>query len=128
MTSTSVKTVCPYCGVGCGMALDVQGGKVIKVSGLKNHPTNFGRLCTKGSTSAQALRESGRMEAVFGQGRGCRAQAGGAGAWWSERRGRHRLRGPDVEGEALCPRRLLMKEWSSSRSSRTSLRPCFAFR
>ncbi|MFD1840369.1 molybdopterin-dependent oxidoreductase [Paracidovorax cattleyae] len=65
MTSTSVKTVCPYCGVGCGMALDVQGGKVIKVSGLKNHPTNFGRLCTKGSTSAQALRESGRMEAAF---------------------------------------------------------------
>ncbi|MFT4191614.1 MAG: molybdopterin-dependent oxidoreductase, partial [Comamonas sp.] len=60
-----VKSVCPYCGVGCGMALHVDQGKVIKVSGLKNHPTNFGRLCTKGSTSAQALRESGRMESAF---------------------------------------------------------------
>ncbi|MCS3432447.1 bifunctional nitrate reductase/sulfite reductase flavoprotein subunit alpha [Klebsiella sp. BIGb0407] len=61
----SVKTVCPYCGVGCGMTLGVQGEKVIKVSGDKTHPTNFGRLCTKGSTSAQALRDSGRMESAF---------------------------------------------------------------
>ncbi|WP_159914680.1 bifunctional nitrate reductase/sulfite reductase flavoprotein subunit alpha [Pantoea sp. 18069] len=65
LTSTSVKTVCPYCGVGCGMSLEVSNAKVIKVVGLKDHPTNFGRLCTKGSTSAQALRESGRMEAAF---------------------------------------------------------------
>lgn len=61
----TVNTVCPYCGVGCGMALQVEGQKVIKVSGLKSHPTNFGRLCTKGSTSAQALQESGRMESAF---------------------------------------------------------------
>ncbi|MGE0970765.1 molybdopterin-dependent oxidoreductase [Klebsiella sp. WOUb02] len=61
----AVKTVCPYCGVGCGMALEVQGEKVIKVSGIKTHPTNFGRLCTKGATSAQALRDSGRMEFAF---------------------------------------------------------------
>ncbi|RTL24826.1 MAG: reductase, partial [Rhodocyclaceae bacterium] len=65
MTSASVNTVCPYCGVGCGMSLEVQDAKVVKVSGIKSHPTNFGRLCTKGSTSAQALRESGRMEAAF---------------------------------------------------------------
>lgn len=60
----SVKTVCPYCGVGCGMVLDVAEGKVVKVSGDKSHPANFGRLCTKGNTSAQALRESRRMEAA----------------------------------------------------------------
>jgi sulfite reductase (NADPH) flavoprotein alpha-component len=65
MASTTVKTVCPYCGVGCGMALEVQGERVIKVTGIKAHPTNLGRLCTKGSTSAQALRESGRMESAF---------------------------------------------------------------
>lgn len=58
-------SVCPYCGVGCGMNLHVDQGQVIKVSGLKTHPTNFGRLCTKGSTSAQALKGSGRMEAAF---------------------------------------------------------------
>lgn len=61
----SVASVCPYCGVGCGILLEVENNKVIKVSGNKNHPSNFGRLCTKGSTSAQALTNSGRMEAAF---------------------------------------------------------------
>lgn len=68
MSSSPTKTVssvCPYCGVGCGMLLETDGKKILKVSGDKNHPTNFGRLCTKGQTSAQALRESGRMEAAF---------------------------------------------------------------
>lgn len=68
LTPTQTKTVtsvCPYCGVGCGMQLETDGNKILKVSGDKNHPTNFGRLCTKGQTSALALRESGRMEAAF---------------------------------------------------------------
>lgn len=63
--SKSVRSVCPYCGVGCGMVLETDGQKVIKVSGDKNHPSNFGRLCTKGQTSAQALTNSGRMESAF---------------------------------------------------------------
>lgn len=61
----SIRSVCPYCGVGCGMVLETDGQKVIKVSGDKNHPSNFGRLCTKGQTSAQALVNSGRMESAF---------------------------------------------------------------
>ncbi|HTF96816.1 MAG TPA: bifunctional nitrate reductase/sulfite reductase flavoprotein subunit alpha [Cellvibrio sp.] len=61
----SVRSVCPYCGVGCGMVLETDGKKVIKVSGDKSHPSNFGRLCTKGQTSAQALVNSGRMESAF---------------------------------------------------------------
>ncbi len=47
------------------MTLEVAEGKVIKVFGNKQHPANFGRLCTKGSTSAQALCNSGRMESAF---------------------------------------------------------------
>lgn len=61
----SVRSVCPYCGVGCGMVLETDGKKITKVSGDKNHPANFGRLCTKGQTSAQALTNSGRMESAF---------------------------------------------------------------
>lgn len=61
----TVKSVCPYCGVGCGMVMGVKGRRVIKISGDKTHPTNFGRLCTKGSTAAQAIAESGRMEHAF---------------------------------------------------------------
>src|SRR4051812_41275235 len=61
----TVASVCPYCGVGCGMLLETDGEKITKVIGDKNHPTNFGRLCTKGSTSAMALTNSGRMESAF---------------------------------------------------------------
>jgi sulfite reductase (NADPH) flavoprotein alpha-component len=61
----TIASVCPYCGVGCGLLLETDGNKILKVSGDKNHPTNYGRLCTKGSTSALALRDSGRMESAF---------------------------------------------------------------
>lgn len=61
----SIKTVCPYCGVGCGMILHVENGQVVKLSGNKEHPTNFGRLCTKGSSAHQALNQSGRMEKAY---------------------------------------------------------------
>ncbi|MEO3785317.1 bifunctional nitrate reductase/sulfite reductase flavoprotein subunit alpha [Actinocorallia sp. B10E7] len=61
MTSTSVKTVCAYCGVGCGMVLEVQGGKVVRASGDKTHPANSGRLCTKGATTAEMLAAPGRL-------------------------------------------------------------------
>jgi sulfite reductase (NADPH) flavoprotein alpha-component len=40
-------------------------GRVVKVVGDKTHPTNFGRLCTKGTTCAQAIAESGRMENAY---------------------------------------------------------------
>jgi sulfite reductase (NADPH) flavoprotein alpha-component len=60
-SAKSVRTVCPYCGVGCGMILQVEHGRVVKVSGDKNHPANFGRLCTKGVTCAEALTAPGRL-------------------------------------------------------------------
>jgi sulfite reductase (NADPH) flavoprotein alpha-component len=63
--ATNIRTVCPYCGVGCGMVLQVQDGRVTKVSGDKNHPANFGRLCTKGVTSAEALTASGRLTSAY---------------------------------------------------------------
>jgi len=62
----SVRTVCSYCGVGCGILLDIgrdasTGRRVAKkVSGERTHPANFGRLCTKGSTSADMMAAPGR--------------------------------------------------------------------
>ncbi|HEY6881526.1 MAG TPA: bifunctional nitrate reductase/sulfite reductase flavoprotein subunit alpha, partial [Polyangiales bacterium] len=64
-TTSSVKSVCPYCGVGCGIVMEVAANRVIKLSGDKKHPTNYGRLCTKGNTAAQALTESGRLEHAY---------------------------------------------------------------
>ncbi|MDQ1049236.1 bifunctional nitrate reductase/sulfite reductase flavoprotein subunit alpha [Streptomyces sp. V4I2] len=70
MTTTpqtqQVRTVCSYCGVGCGILLDVGMGPdgrrtVLKASGDKAHPANAGRLCTKGATTAEMLAAPGRL-------------------------------------------------------------------
>jgi assimilatory nitrate reductase catalytic subunit len=44
------KTTCCYCGVGCGVIVETDGTQVTGVRGDPDHPANFGRLCTKGST------------------------------------------------------------------------------
>jgi assimilatory nitrate reductase catalytic subunit len=44
------KSTCCYCGVGCGVIIRSEGGRITGVRGDPDHPANFGRLCTKGST------------------------------------------------------------------------------
>ena len=44
------RSTCPYCGVGCGVIIESQGNQITGVKGDPDHPANFGRLCTKGST------------------------------------------------------------------------------
>lgn len=44
------KSTCCYCGVGCGVIITTENKKIINVKGDPDHPANFGRLCTKGST------------------------------------------------------------------------------
>jgi NADPH-dependent sulfite reductase flavoprotein alpha-component len=65
MTTREIRSVCPYCGVGCGIVMSVADGKVVKISGDKQHPSNFGRLCTKGLTAHLPLTAAGRMEDAY---------------------------------------------------------------
>ena len=44
------KSTCPYCGVGCGVIVESDGRQITGVRGDPEHPANFGRLCSKGST------------------------------------------------------------------------------
>ncbi|MFM1949736.1 MAG: hypothetical protein RL706_1757 [Pseudomonadota bacterium] len=44
------RSTCPYCGVGCGVIIQTQGQHITGVRGDPEHPANFGRLCSKGST------------------------------------------------------------------------------
>ncbi|HSV61289.1 MAG TPA: molybdopterin-dependent oxidoreductase, partial [Variovorax sp.] len=44
------RSTCPYCGVGCGVIIESDGAQITDVRGDPEHPANFGRLCTKGST------------------------------------------------------------------------------
>jgi formate dehydrogenase major subunit len=43
-----VKTICPYCGVGCGLYLGVRGGTVVDARGDFDNPSNNGNTCVKG--------------------------------------------------------------------------------
>ena len=57
-----VRTLCPYCGVGCGILAKADGrGRVTGVRGDPNHPANFGRLCQKGSTVAKTVDVATRL-------------------------------------------------------------------
>ncbi|NLQ16129.1 molybdopterin-dependent oxidoreductase [Marinomonas sp. M1K-6] len=63
-TATSVKTTCPYCGVGCGVNLSLPSASMDAlppVSGDLDHPANFGRLCVKGSSLAQTIQSDDRL-------------------------------------------------------------------
>jgi assimilatory nitrate reductase catalytic subunit len=53
--SGATRTTCPYCGVGCGVLAtpDKNGGAAI--AGDRDHPANFGRLCSKGSALGETL-------------------------------------------------------------------------
>ncbi len=44
------RSTCPYCGVGCGVIIESDGDQITGVKGDPDHPANYGRLCTKGST------------------------------------------------------------------------------
>lgn len=62
MTAT-IRTTCPYCGVGCGLlvrrASDLPPD--LSISGDPEHPANFGRLCSKGSALGETLGLQGRL-------------------------------------------------------------------
>ena len=65
------KTTCPYCGVGCGVNVQVQrktSGLAVEVEGDTEHPSNFGRLCIKGSRLADTLGlETRVLNPMFGR-------------------------------------------------------------
>jgi assimilatory nitrate reductase catalytic subunit len=51
----STRSTCCYCGTGCGVVIDSLDGVITAVRGDENHPANFGKLCTKGSTLALTM-------------------------------------------------------------------------
>ena len=59
--SRTIATTCPYCGVGCGVLADVAVDGVVSVRGDPDHPSNFGRLCSKGSALAETIDLDGRL-------------------------------------------------------------------
>jgi assimilatory nitrate reductase catalytic subunit len=60
--ATSVtRTTCPYCGVGCGVLAKRGEDGAVSVAGDPEHPSNFGRLCSKGTALAETLSLDDRL-------------------------------------------------------------------
>lgn len=68
--TNSTKTLCPYCGVGCGLEVlppaqpgkpvnrDSEGTPIWQVRGDRNHPSSLGKVCVKGATVSESLHKS----------------------------------------------------------------------
>ncbi|MCB1964180.1 MAG: molybdopterin-dependent oxidoreductase [Rhodocyclaceae bacterium] len=63
---SETKSTCCYCGVGCGVIIEHDNGVISGVRGDPDHPANFGRLCTKGSTlDLSAAPETRAVRALY---------------------------------------------------------------
>lgn len=59
-----VKSVCPYCAVGCGQDVYVRNGQVTQIEGDYDSPISRGRLCPKGAASEQLVNSPTRVRRV----------------------------------------------------------------
>ena len=75
-----VKSVCPYCAVGCGQNVYVQDGRVTQIEGDPDSPVSRGRLCPKGSASLQLDHRPGPASTRCCTG-GRTAPTGNASTW-----------------------------------------------
>ena len=57
-----VKTICPYCGVGCGIVLQVENGNLVGLKPDKAHPVSKGTLCPKGATAHEFVQHPERIK------------------------------------------------------------------
>jgi assimilatory nitrate reductase catalytic subunit len=74
-----IKSTCCYCGVGCGVIISTEAGKISGVRGDPDHPANHGRLCTKGATLHYTAREE--MRAMYPELRSARDEMRQRASW-----------------------------------------------
>src|SRR5437763_15067674 len=55
------RSICPYCGVGCGQLIYHKDGKLLAIEGDPESPISQGNLCPKGAASYQLLTHSRRQ-------------------------------------------------------------------
>jgi len=60
-----VRSICPYCSVGCGQLVYHKEGKLVSIEGDPQSPISRGRLCPKGAASFELLTHPGRVTEVL---------------------------------------------------------------
>jgi formate dehydrogenase major subunit len=58
------RSICPYCGVGCGQLVYYRGDKLISIEGDAQSPISRGHLCPKGANTYELLTHAGRLKKV----------------------------------------------------------------
>ena len=56
-----IPSICTFCGVGCGLGLRVEDGRVVGVEPQPGHPVSAGQLCAKGWASGFAIDAGNRL-------------------------------------------------------------------
>jgi formate dehydrogenase major subunit len=60
----ATRSVCPYCGVGCGQVVYHKNGKLISIEGDSQSPISRGHLCPKGAATYELHTHPGRLKKV----------------------------------------------------------------
>lgn len=60
-----VRSVCPYCAVGCGQLIYVKGQRIVDIEGDPESPISEGCLCPKGSATFQLVTSQHRVKKVL---------------------------------------------------------------
>jgi formate dehydrogenase major subunit len=58
------RSICPYCGVGCGQLVYHKQGKLISIEGDPESPISRGHLCPKGADTFELHTQPGRLKKV----------------------------------------------------------------
>lgn len=58
------RSICPYCGVGCGQLIFHKDGKLVSIEGDPDSPISRGRLCPKGADTFELHTHPGRLTKV----------------------------------------------------------------
>src|SRR5512147_1507824 len=76
---SETRSTCCYCGVGCGVIISSEAGRITGVRGDPDHPANRGRLCSKGSTLHLTARDE--MRALYPELRSHRDEVRQRASW-----------------------------------------------
>jgi len=76
MEYKNILTTCVYCGVGCGLNLQVLDGRIVGVLPAPDHPVSEGRLCVKGWNAAGFVYSPERLTAPLIKKNGHLVEAG----------------------------------------------------
>src|ERR671936_2391987 len=58
------RSICPYCGVGCGQLIYHRDGALLSIEGDPQSPISRGHLCPKGAASYELVTHAGRATTV----------------------------------------------------------------